>query len=191
MVRSSELSSAKRQSVASEGLISKVAGSRCTSMSHAWWARISPVRWLLKYMSTLGTASTNWMRKVSALFWAKAGCATAALAAVSIAVRRESFTKSLLCWASLGCWPRMRQASRHNRRSSHGQQTDRQGAQRRTRHPEGMEGSSWPRCDPAQLQVRGLHPRLGIHDQGGIGGREGRPPSRMVERLQQGRDHAV
>ncbi|HEY6719166.1 MAG TPA: 4a-hydroxytetrahydrobiopterin dehydratase [Reyranella sp.] len=39
------------------------------------------------------------MRKVSALFWAKAGCATAALAAVSIAVRRESFTESLLCWA--------------------------------------------------------------------------------------------
>ena len=66
-------------------------------MSHAWCARISPVRWLLKYMSTLGTASTNWMRSVSALFWAKAGGATAALAAVSSAERREIFTKSLLC----------------------------------------------------------------------------------------------
>jgi hypothetical protein len=47
-------------------------------MSQAWCARIRPVRWLLNYMSTLGTASTNWMRSVSLAFWARAGAGSAA-----------------------------------------------------------------------------------------------------------------
>jgi hypothetical protein len=81
-------------SVASEGLISNVAGSRWTSMSQAWCARISPVRWLLKYISTLGTASVNWIRSVSEAFWACAETGKAAAAAVeSSAERRVIFTK--------------------------------------------------------------------------------------------------
>src|SRR5476649_356316 len=99
--------------------MSKVAGSRCTSMSQAWCARIRPVRWLLKYMSRLGTASTNWIRSVSALFWAKAGrttpgARTAADEAAIKAERREIFTGSLLRFGpTLGRWDQFRQASRH------------------------------------------------------------------------------
>ncbi len=83
------------QSVASSGLLSKVAGSRWINMSQAWCARISPVRWLLKYMSTLGTASVDWIRSVSAAFWARADAGRAAAAAVeSNAERRVIFTKA-------------------------------------------------------------------------------------------------
>src|SRR6185503_11488089 len=131
MVRSKELSSAKRQSVASDGLISKVAGSRWTSMSQAWCARIRPVRWLLKYMSTFGTASTNWIRRVSAAFWARAEAGSAAAAAVDrSAERRVIFTKGLLdtLTRSLGCRGAIGQASRQKKEDPHDGQAFRQGA---------------------------------------------------------------
>src|SRR5437879_2432969 len=174
--KSRELSSAKRHSVASEGLISKVAGSRCTSMSQAWCARISPVRWLLKYMSTLGTASTNWMRSVSEAFWALADGATASEVAARRAERRVIFTKT--SWNS-----RKRRLSSYDEASlvpqeekRHDSQTDRQGTQRRARHAQGLGGSGGPRRHPEKIPVRRLHPGLGIHDPGGAGRREGRPP---------------
>src|SRR5262249_37487570 len=191
MVRSSELSSANFQSVASDGLMAKVSGSRCTSMSHAWCARIRPVRWLLKYMSTLGTASTNWMRRVSAAFWAHADGARAVLAPAMMAVRRDSFTQSLP-----GLTGRRLRASNEAsfappRGGTDDCQTDRQGPQRCARQPQGLEGGSGPRCHPEELQVRRLHPGLRLHDARGAGGRKGRPPSGMVQCLQSGGDRAV
>src|SRR3990167_5726113 len=148
MVRSSEASSANFQSVASSGLISKVAGSRCTSMSHAWWAMISPVRWLLKYMSMLGTASVKLMRSVSAPFWAKAdgAAATPRAAVVERSVERRVIFKEGLLFdgSNLGRCAVMRQASRQplfsDGRSRHDRQAHQESARRCARRAQGVEG---------------------------------------------------